>query len=44
MNDLAQTLYAQGDLPAARDLEEQALAACRRILGGRPPLDPDLDE
>ena len=37
MNNLALTLRAQGDLPAARDLEEQVLAARRRILGDDHP-------
>ena len=44
MNNLAQTLYAQGDLPAARDLQEQVLAAPPPDPRGRPPRHPDLDE
>ena len=37
MGSLAHTLWAQGDLAGARSLEEQVLAAHRRVLGeGRP--------
>ncbi len=37
MNNLAQTLNAQGDLAGARKLEEQALAASRRLPGEEHP-------
>jgi hypothetical protein len=33
MNNLAQTLNAQGDLGGAQQLQEQVLAALRRLLG-----------
>ncbi|MBF0325545.1 MAG: tetratricopeptide repeat protein [Alphaproteobacteria bacterium] len=39
MNNLADTLYAQGDLDSAREMEEQVLAARRRILA---PDHPDI--
>jgi hypothetical protein len=37
MNNLAATLGAQGDLDGARGLEEQVLAARRRVLGDQHP-------
>ncbi|HEY6896732.1 MAG TPA: FxSxx-COOH system tetratricopeptide repeat protein [Rhodocyclaceae bacterium] len=37
MNNLASTLRAQGDLPAARALQESVLAACCRLLGEDHP-------
>jgi hypothetical protein len=37
MNELASTLYAQGDLGGARKLEEQVLEASRRVLGEDHP-------
>ena len=37
MNNLAQTLQAQGDLPGARKIQEQVLDASRRVLGGEHP-------
>jgi hypothetical protein len=37
MNNLAQTLKAQGDLPGARKIEEQVLDVRRRVLGAEHP-------
>jgi hypothetical protein len=37
MADLAGTVYAQGDLPGARKLEEQVLEARERLLGKEHP-------
>src|ERR1700675_2885962 len=37
MNNLAQTLYAQGDLAGARKLQEQVLEAMTRLLGKEHP-------
>jgi tetratricopeptide (TPR) repeat protein len=37
MNNLAQTLYAQGDLAVARTLQEQVLRARARLLGKEHP-------
>src|SRR5437764_1232580 len=37
MLNLASTLYAEGDLAKARELEEQVLAASRRLLGEEHP-------
>jgi Flp pilus assembly protein TadD len=37
MNNLAQTLYAQGDLAGARKLQEQVLEAMARLLGKEHP-------
>ncbi len=37
MNNLAQTLYAQGDLAGARKLQEQVLEARARLLGKEHP-------
>ncbi len=37
MNNLAESLSAQGDLPGARTLREQVVAGCRRILGDEHP-------
>jgi hypothetical protein len=37
MHNLALTLYAQGDLAGARKLQEQVLAASRRVLGEEHP-------
>jgi tetratricopeptide (TPR) repeat protein len=37
MNNLAQTLYVQGDLAGARTLEEQVLVARARLLGKEHP-------
>lgn len=37
MNNLAHTLWRQGDLPGARALQEQVLALRRRILGEEHP-------
>jgi eukaryotic-like serine/threonine-protein kinase len=37
MNNLAETLRAQGDLPGARALQEKALEARRRVLGEEHP-------
>jgi hypothetical protein len=37
MSNLAQTLYAQGDLAGARKLEEQVLEARGRLLGKEHP-------
>ena len=37
MNNLARTLYAQGDLNGTRTLEEQVLEARARLLGKEHP-------
>jgi hypothetical protein len=37
MNNLAQTLYAQGDLAEARKLQEQVFEAVARLLGNEHP-------
>jgi tetratricopeptide (TPR) repeat protein len=37
MNNLAQTLFAQGELAGARDLQERALEALHRLLGQEHP-------
>jgi len=37
MNNLAQTLYAQGDLAGARQLQEQVLEDMARFLGKEHP-------
>ena len=37
MNNLAETLRAQGDLAGARSLEEQVLDVSRRIFGEEHP-------
>jgi Flp pilus assembly protein TadD len=37
MNNLAQTLYAQGDLAGARKLQEPVLEAMTRLLGKEHP-------
>jgi hypothetical protein len=37
MNDLALTLWSQGDLAGARDLQEQVLEASTRTLGPEHP-------
>ncbi len=37
MNNLAETLRAQGDLMGARTLHEQVLDVCRRVLGPEHP-------
>ena len=37
MNNLAETLRAQGDLAGARKLQEETLAICRRVLGPEHP-------
>jgi Flp pilus assembly protein TadD len=37
MNNLAQTLYAQGDLAEARKLQEQVFEAMARLLGKEHP-------
>src|SRR4051794_2538722 len=37
MNNLAQTLEAQGDLARARQLQEQVVAASRELLGEQHP-------
>ena len=44
MNNLAQALYAQGDLAGARKLQEQVLEARARLLGSGAPEHPDVDE
>ena len=44
MNNLAETLRAQGDLPGARGLQETVLAVCRRVLGEEHPDTLTLDE
>ena len=37
MNNLAQTLYAQGDLARAHELQEQVVEAMARLLGKEHP-------
>ena len=37
MNNLAQTLKAQGNLPGARKIQEQVLEVCRHVLGEEHP-------
>jgi hypothetical protein len=37
MNNLALTLYAQGDLPGAREIWEQVMSVRRRVLGEEHP-------
>ncbi|MBK7003197.1 MAG: tetratricopeptide repeat protein [Rhodoferax sp.] len=37
MNNLASTLQAMGELPAARTMQEQELAVCQRVLGVEHP-------
>ena len=37
MNNLATTLYAQGDLAGAQEIQEQVLEISRRILGDEHP-------
>jgi tetratricopeptide (TPR) repeat protein len=37
MNNLASTLWAQGDHTAARSLQEEAYSVSRRILGAEHP-------
>ena len=37
MNNLAETLQAQGDLTGARKLHEETLAIQRRVLGPEHP-------
>jgi hypothetical protein len=37
MNNLASTLYAQGDLAGALELQKSALAGLRKKLGNRHP-------
>jgi hypothetical protein len=44
VNNLAQTLHAQGDLAGARKLQEQVLEARGRLLGKEHPDNPDCDE
>jgi hypothetical protein len=37
MNNLAETLFSQGDLAGARKLEEETLDILRRVLGPEHP-------